>query len=656
MIERFKTAMQTAGIEPPADVIADGKLHRFHSGGKTKNKNGWYVFYADDPASGAFGDWKTGVNEKWCSKSGQTMTPEEKAAYAEKMETARRLRDAERERAQAECRTWCADKWQTAQPASDDHLYLKNKGIGAHGLKTFNDNLIVPVQDITGTIHGLQFIAPDGSKVFKTGTAKAGHFFQIGESKDNTIIICEGYATGATIHEVTGHAVCVAFDAGNLLSVAQIHRLIFPTMKIIIAADDDHGTEGNPGLAKASEAARAVNGTLAIPVFPDDRGPKDTDFNDLARISGPEAVKQCFDQNRSCASISNFHFISADELCREGKAANWLVKPLLDCDTLTTIFGASGSGKSFIATDIGLCIAANKPWHDFPVKKPGTVFYIAGEGRNGLNRRVKAWADHHGCDLKEIPFYVSNRPAQILEPNSVQEIQSAIDELVEKHGNPVLVIIDTLNRNFGPGDENSTADMTRFISGLDEIRARYQCAILVVHHSGLAATDRARGASALRAALDWEYRVSKNADGSRTLTCTKSKDYAEPEPISFVLDIVSLDWLDDDGAPETSCVVRLVDAAEINTAISLKGTQRIAYDALIKLGGEGIDVDAWRMSCYDAGISATSNTEAKRKAFKRAVSGLQDRGLVSAKNDFWWAKNIETGQMNYFNNLHDDEF
>jgi putative DNA primase/helicase len=85
----------------------------------------------------------------------------------------------------------------------------------------------------------LQFIAPDGCKVFKTGTNKAGHFFKIGRSKDNTVIICEGYATGASIHQATGHAVVVAFDAGNLSPVAQGIRLKFPDMKIIIAADDD---------------------------------------------------------------------------------------------------------------------------------------------------------------------------------------------------------------------------------------------------------------------------------------------------------------------------------------------------------------------------------------------------------------------------------
>jgi len=339
--------------------------------------------------------------------------------------------------------------------------------------------------------------------------------------------------------------------------------------------------------------------------------------------------------------INRFHFLSADELCLERKKADWLVKPYLDRDTLGTIFGDAGSGKSFLATDLGLCVASNHQWHGFQINQPGTVFYIAGEGFGGLNRRIKAWADKHECELAKIPFYVSDRPARILDPASVQEVQQAIDELSEKHGNPVLIIVDTLNRNFGPGDENSTGDMTRFISGLDEIRVRYKCTILIVHHSGLTATDRARGASALRAALDWEYRLTKNADGTRTLTCTKAKDYGEPEPLNFEMEAVDLEWLDDEGEPVTSCIMRRIDASEVHETVALRGTKRIAYDCLIKLGGEGVDVDEWRLACYTAGISPTSSTEAKRKAFKRAVSELQDHGLVSARNDLWWARKAD---------------
>jgi len=292
----FKQAMQSAGIEPPAEIIPDSYLHRFTiPGDKARSSNGWYVLHADDPAAGAFGCWKRGISETWCGKSHQTMTPEEKRAYAAKMEAVKRLREEERARIQAECRAWCANAWGKAKDATNENPYLKRKGVNAYGLKSFKDTLLIPVRDMAGAIHGLQFIYPDGTKKFKTGTDKAGHFFKISTSKDNTVIICEGYATGASIYQATGHAVVIAFDSGNLAAVSQIIRLKFPDMKIIIAADDDYVTEGNPGLTKAIEAAKSINGLLAVPTFPDNRGIKDTDFNDMALLTGLEAVKACIE-------------------------------------------------------------------------------------------------------------------------------------------------------------------------------------------------------------------------------------------------------------------------------------------------------------------------------------------------------------------------
>lgn len=284
-VETFRQTMSNAGIEPPGEVIADSTLHRFTvTGDKARSENGWYVFHADDPAAGAFGCWKRGIQETWSCKPYQTMTPAEKTAHTANMEAVKRSRDAERARVQAECRSWCADAWNRAKDAMNGHPYLKRKGVYAYGLKAFKDSLLVPVQDLAGTIHGLQFIHPDGSKKFKTGTDKTGHFYKIGTSKDKTIIICEGYATGASIHEATGHAIIIAFDAGNLKPAALAIRKKYPDMKIIIAADDDHATGGNPGLTKATEAARIVGGLLAAPVFPGTRSAKDTDFNDLAMM------------------------------------------------------------------------------------------------------------------------------------------------------------------------------------------------------------------------------------------------------------------------------------------------------------------------------------------------------------------------------------
>jgi putative DNA primase/helicase len=143
-------------------------------------------------------------------------------------------------------------------------------------------------------LHGLQFILPDGKKRFLKGTAVAGCYHAIGKP-NGKILIAEGFATGATLHEVTGNAVACAFSAGNLKPVTEALRRKYPNTVLIICADDDHATDGNPGLTNAVEAAQAVNGFLAIPRFTETREDSDTDFNDLARLAGPEAVAACIE-------------------------------------------------------------------------------------------------------------------------------------------------------------------------------------------------------------------------------------------------------------------------------------------------------------------------------------------------------------------------
>ncbi len=256
-----------------------------------------------------------------------------------------------------------------------------------------------------------------------------------------------------------------------------------------------------------------------------------------------------------------FHFVSAHELCYIPRPTIWLLKDYLDAGALIMLFGEAGSLKTFCAIDFGLCIATGHDWHGIEVRQKGPVFYICGEGFAGISKRIKAWSLYHEIDLRDIPFFVSDRPAQFLDPDSAAQVVAAVDELRVLHGEPVLVIVDTLNRNFGPGDEDKTPDMTRFVSVLDDaIRVPYRCAVAIVHHSGLQNKERARGNSALRAALDWEYRIQKNAaDGMLFLNCTKTKDHGPPPKICFMPETIALDgWVDpDDGEVMTYCFRRV---------------------------------------------------------------------------------------------------
>lgn len=289
-------AMREAGVDP-GTTIPDGKLHRFDvPGDRPKSLNGWYVLYDGDIQAGRFGSWKTGENISWCSKKKTEFSPEEKAIYKAKIEAARRAYAEEQTKIHEECRAASKILWDNSRPADSNHEYLKRKQVISYGLRQSGNDLMVPVRGLDRTLHGVQFIKAEKTsggkdKIFKTGTDKKSHFHLIGTPIDNTMIICEGYATGASIHQATGHAVLVAFDAGNLKPVAEFVHKERPALLLIIAADNDQWTDGNPGVSKASEAAKAVSGVCRIPQFKDVTN-KPTDFNDLHVLEGPEAIKR----------------------------------------------------------------------------------------------------------------------------------------------------------------------------------------------------------------------------------------------------------------------------------------------------------------------------------------------------------------------------
>jgi hypothetical protein len=153
--------------------------------------------------------------------------------------------------------------------------------------------LAVPLYDpATNRLWNLQFIGDAGSKKFLTGGRVKGCCFQIGEPGE-VLCVAEGFATGASVHEATGYAVAVAFDCGNLQPVAETMRAQFPNARIVVAADDDYRTAGNPGLRKAREAAAATCGLVAVPDFGADRPADAKDFNDLGVHYGADAVRSC---------------------------------------------------------------------------------------------------------------------------------------------------------------------------------------------------------------------------------------------------------------------------------------------------------------------------------------------------------------------------
>ena len=291
-IEHFRLAIAAAGLIAPELIDADGAIHRFSTNGKQGDDSGWYSLHMDGIPAGSFGCWRQGMQSTWCAKSDHTMTDAEREAHRQRMKADKAQRDADMQASQQQASQSAAALLSQAEAASA-HPYLTRKGVKPQGVKVFGDKLLIPLRDTAGQLHSLQTIAPDGDKRFHPGGRIKGCYYSIGKPA-GVLVVCEGFATGASIYEATGHAVAVAFNAGNLEAVTLALHKKYPALVIVVAADDDWRTEGNPGLSYAKAAALAVGGVSVTPQFPADRPPKASDFNDLATLAGLGAVNACF--------------------------------------------------------------------------------------------------------------------------------------------------------------------------------------------------------------------------------------------------------------------------------------------------------------------------------------------------------------------------
>ncbi len=303
-MEQFINAMRGRGIMPPANLIADGKIHRCDIEGKGGKNDGAYIIYPDGLAGG-FENHQDGKGwQIWRKDIGRGYTPEEEVAFKSKIEKSRKEREAETLKRQTEAQATAIKLVQAAKKPEAIHPYLQRKQIKpCAGLKAGMwqqrqkpDCLLIPMRDGDGVLWNIQAIFPTKDddlgrdKDFLYGGRKQGLYFSIGKP-DGVICICEGFATGASIYEATGYAVAIAFDAGNLEAVATAIRVKYPAVKIIICADHDQFKDSNTGVDKATKAAAAIGAEVAIPEFTN-LETMPTDFNDLHCLEGLEAVRK----------------------------------------------------------------------------------------------------------------------------------------------------------------------------------------------------------------------------------------------------------------------------------------------------------------------------------------------------------------------------
>ncbi|MEW8615742.1 MAG: AAA family ATPase, partial [Candidatus Thiodiazotropha sp.] len=406
-LNQFETAMREVGIEPPEHIIADGKLHRFSTNGKSGDDSGFYVLHGDSIPAGHFGCWRSDISQDWRADTGQEFTPQENREYAKRMQAIREKRDAEERTRKADARQKAEDKWSNAKPEIGVHKYLQKKGVAAHGLRTDGYNLVVPMRDEKGTLHSIQTIDPNGGKKFLPGGRVKGCYYPIGKP-NGVLCITEGFATAASIHKATGHACAVAFNSGNLAPVAQALRKKLPEIELIICADDDAKTEGNPGITSATKAAKSVGGVVAIPDFGDNRPESATDFNDLHKHAGEEAVKASVEAAKpvenaiaqdSKESLS-VRLIQGDTITPE--PIQWLWDGWLAAGKMHILAGVPGTGKTTISLGLAATITTSGRWPDGSRAEKGDVLIWSGEDdpQDTLIPRLHAC----GADLSRVHF------------------------------------------------------------------------------------------------------------------------------------------------------------------------------------------------------------------------------------------------------------
>jgi putative DNA primase/helicase len=295
-IYAFAETIRAAGLEPP-ERIEPGRFHRFPGIGKRNdNTAGWCKLF-DDGMGGIYGDKSTELSEVWQAKREQPLTKPEREAFRRQVEEARKQAEEQRRQEQEQAATKARQRWEAAPLASRAHPYLVKKHIKPHGTRQEGDKLLIPLRDESGQVWALQTIGPDGGKLFSpAGCRIKGLYFSIGQpAPGGPVCPVEGFATGAAIHEGTGHPVACAMTAGNLEAVARIIKGKLPGHQIVVCADDDSrpDTEKNPGIEAATKAALAVGGVVAVPGL----GRK-ADFWDLLNERGADAVRQAIEEAR----------------------------------------------------------------------------------------------------------------------------------------------------------------------------------------------------------------------------------------------------------------------------------------------------------------------------------------------------------------------
>ena len=330
---------------------------------------------------------------------------------------------------------------------------------------------------------------------------------------------------------------------------------------------------------------------------------------DEEHIQNPYGVCSLFDMQKSLAP------------------PDWLIEGYIEKQTMGVMYAPSSSYKSFISLDLALSIATGHDWHGNKVNQ-GKVIYIAGEGHSGLPKRVSAWSSFHGVEFtEETPFVFVQRGPDLHDIGRALSFSAFLKDIVKDLGGVDFIVIDTMARSFGEGEENSNSDVMQFINNTTAtLSKRFKSAVMIIHHTGKADKATMRGASSLRDSLDFAYRLERDAT-QQPFTVKfldeKQKEYEDNRELLLRGQKVI-------AAEYENCILdSLVFEKTTSVGPQLTDKQKLAFDAL-EMHEAGIEEKLFYKQLKELNIC--KSTDSARKLIEKLVESevvIKDGGTLT---------------------------
>ena len=301
----------------------------------------------------------------------------------------------------------------------------------------------------------------------------------------------------------------------------------------------------------------------------------------------------------------------------------WLIKGVLPKAELGVLFGASGSGKTFVALDLAFSIARGKAWRERRTTR-GRVVIIAAEGAGGIGKRGEAYARYHDFDLRGVDLHVIPAAPNFLDNDDISEVMAEINNI----GPIDVVVIDTFAQVTPGANENTSEDMGRALANLKLVHGATGAMNLVVAHAGKDLSKGVRGWSGLKAAADVQIEVIRHENGEREIVLEKMKDGEDGIRWPFRLEVVEV-GIDNDGDIITSCVAvpAELQAKVEEERLGLKRRGRVENHVLEIMTLFGSDSIVSAIELIDRAVAALQAPEdgkrdTRRQSVTRAIQAL----------------------------------